>query len=246
MAQMKSTSFSRWKEYAECPLKARLKFLEKVPDPRPDPPPGKEHPFDRGSRIHELAETIVKQGFDTIPEELNKFETRFNFLHDLYKLGNVNTEMPVAFDGNWQQSDPRDFSNTKYRMIADVFCDLGDNHLLVIDHKTGRKDGNEPIHMQQGIEYLCAMYMIYPSAQKFTFEVWYLDKGDVLTATFTRNELASSIEGFKERHERLWQTTTFPPTPSQQACRFCPFKKGSVGFGKNAYAGTGHCDRNVN
>jgi len=242
----KSTSFSRIKEFRECPLKAKLKFLDKVEDPRPELPEGKEHPMDRGSRIHELAERLVISGeIEQIPEELKRFENRFETLCELYNQGVCQTEMPVAFNEQWQQSDPKDFQNTRYRMIADVFIDL-DGHIVVIDHKTGRKEGNEPIHMQQGIEYLCAVYMIYPSAQKFTFEVWYLDKGDVLTATFTRAEIADHVASFKKRHEKLWKTTLFPPTPSLQACLFCPFKKGTVGRGKNAYPGTGHCDKNVN
>lgn len=246
MSQFKSTSFSRMKEYRECPLKAKLKFLDKVPDPRPDPPEGQEHPFDRGSRIHDMAEKLVQQGFDeTVPKELEKFKTRFKTLCDMYKEGKVRTEMPIAFDENWQQSDPRDFENTRYRMIADVFAELDDGHVLVIDHKTGRKDGNEPVHMQQGIEYLCAVHLSHPSIQKFTFEVWYLDKGEVLTSTFTRNELAAHLKSFIESHEALWNAHLFPPTPSRQACLFCPFKKGTVGRGKNAYAGTGHCDKNV-
>lgn len=243
---LKSTSFSRYKEFRDCPLKARLKFLDKVKDPRPELPPGTEHPMDRGSRIHTLAEELVKGDIPELPKELQKFKDRFETLRQLYQENRLTCELPIAFDENWRQSDPRDFEGTKYRMIADVFAEIDDGHLLVIDHKTGRKDGNEPTHMEQGIEYLSCCYMVYPNAQKFTFEVWYLDQGDVLSVEFLRSELASHVRAFKERHEKIWRNTLFPPTPSQQACLFCPFKKGLVGRGKNAYPGTGHCDRNVN
>lgn len=246
-SKFKSTSFSRVKEFRECPLKAKLKFLDKVESPRPSLPEGQEHPMDRGSRIHELAEKLVQQGFDeNVPAELEKFRGRFETLVHMYREGKVHTEKSFAFDENWKQSDYRDFENTKYRMIADIFAEIEPGHMLVIDHKTGRKDGNEPVHMQQGIEYLCCCFILYPNASKFTFEVWYLDKGDVLTVTFTRNELTPHVPKFMRRHEELWENTLFPPTPSQNACLFCDFKKGTVGRGKNAYPGTGHCTRNVN
>lgn len=243
---MLSTSFSRMNEFRECPLKAKLKFLDKVPDPRPELPEGQEHPFERGSRIHDAAERCVVDNYDHLPEELKKFEDRFRVLQKLYKEGRCETERAFAMDKYWRQSDPKDFENTRYRMIADVLVHLSDDHILIIDHKTGRKDGNEIKHLNQGIEYVCVVSMLYPDAKKFTFEVWYIDKGEVLSVEFDRHDLANHISEFVKAHSELWEREVFPPTPSSQACLFCPYKKGTVGRGKNAYAGAGICDKNMN
>ncbi len=245
---LKSTSFSRLKEFRECPLKAKLKFLDKIPDPRPDPPPGQEHPMDRGSRIHDLAERYVRGEIEAgMPKELQKFQVQLDALKELYPQGRVEVELPLAMDVNWHRSDPKDFANTRYRMIADVVVQIQDTELLIVDHKTGRKDGNEVVHTQQGMDYIAAMAMNYTDVQKFNFEVWYLDKGEVLpTISFTRNELGTVIAEFISAHTQLLECRFFPPTPSYQACLWCPFKKGTVGRGKSAYAGTGHCTRNCN
>lgn len=245
---LKSTSFSRLKEFRECPLKAKLKFVDKIPDPRPDPPPGQEHPMDRGSRIHEMAENYVKGTLgDELPRELERFKAQLNILRLLYPEGKVDVELQLALDKNWARSDPRDFENTKYRMIADVVLYADTAEIVVIDHKTGRKDGNEVVHTQQGMDYLSAMAIANVEIQKFNFEVWYLDKGEVLpTISFTRDELNVHIRDFMEEHTKLLECRFFPPTPSFQACLWCPFKKGTVGRGKAAYAGTGHCTRNCN
>jgi len=246
--RIRATSFSRLKEYRECPLKAKLKFVLKVEDPRPPLPEGQEHPLDRGSRIHELAENVVRYGCDgPFPKELEKFQPRLERLRELYVDGRAYTEMPIAMDENWKQSDPRDFENTVYRMIADMVVVVEPAHYLIIDYKTGRKDGNEVVHTQQGIEYLSAFALTHPDIQRFQFEAWYLDKGEILpTITFSRHELSTHIKSFMESHKEMRDARYFPPTPSMQACLFCPFKKGDVGRGKNSYAGTGHCDRNAN
>lgn len=245
---IKSTSFSRLKIFRECPLKAKLMFVDRIPDPRPIKE-DQEHPLERGSRIHELAENAVRDGWEEgqLPKDLQKFEPRLAMIRELYLAGKAQLELPIAMDDNWRQSDPKDFDNTVYRMIADVFIEPDDNTCIVIDYKTGRKDGNEVTHTQQGMDYLAATYILRPEIQMFAFEAWYLDKGDILpTVSFTRAEMVSVAQDFMKAHEEMRRTRMFPPTPSHNGCLYCPFKKGTVGRGKNAYAGTGHCDKNPN
>jgi hypothetical protein len=243
-----AVSFSRRKEFRECLLKGKLKFVDKIPDPRPPLPEGKEHPMDRGKRVHELAEQVVRDGWEEggLPEELEKFEPRLELVRELYLVGKADLEVPIAMDRNWDRSDPRDFQNTVYRMVADVMMEHEDQ-CIVIDYKTGRKDGNEVTHTQQGMDYLAAVYMTHPDFQRFSFEAWYLDAGDILpTVSFTRAEMQAVVRDFKKAYEDLLAAQFFPPSPSMSACLYCPYKKGTVGRGRFAYAGTGHCDKNVN
>lgn len=243
----KSSSFSRAQDFEECPRKFKFKHIDRIPDPRPEDP-SKEHPLDRGNRIHTLAEHYVEGKILGCPEELLPFEDRFNMLRKLYKRGCVKLEEPVAFDRSWNRCDYKDWDNAIYRMKADASVFHG-NEMMVIDYKTGKKKGNEIKHLSQCTEYAVSMAIIHPHIQEFTLELWYLDQPrcteNPTVHLFSRERVLSRFPSMKKRHEAVINARLFPPYPSHNACFFCPYKAGAVGRGKLSYPGTGHCRRNV-
>jgi len=244
---VKSTSFSRTSDFEKCPFFFKLRHIEKIKDPRPLDSTV-EHPLDRGTRIHTLAEKYVENPLLRLPTELAHHAERFDALRVAYEKGMVTLEMPLAFDKHWRQSASDDFKNTIYRMIADVVVQPTEERILIVDHKTGKKKGNEIKHHQQLMEYAVGFSLVYADLQLFDTQIWYLDQPEgenVMKRSFTRTQVSNSFNPMRERHEKVLNAKVFPATPSQFACLFCPYKAGVVGRGKNAYPGTGHCRKNI-
>ena len=245
---VKSTSFSRAGDFEKCPLQFKLKHIDKIKDPAPPLPEGQEYPMERGTRIHTLAENFVMNDQMRLPDELRHHERRLRHLQHLYKLGMVECEQGLGFDENWNQVSPTDWANCRYRMVADVVVRPRDELIMIVDHKTGKKDGNEIKHHAQLMEYAVCFALIDPSIQLFYPQIWYIDlpEGEnTLMKNMTRQQVLRAFPRIKERHRKLLEAKLFPAHPSQFACRFCPYKAGMVGRGKKAYPGTGHCRRNV-
>ena len=246
--KVKSTSFSRTSDYEKCPLFFKYRHIDKIKDPAPPLPEGVEYPMERGTRIHKLAEDYVQNSMLRLPEELAHHERGFAALRKAYEQEMVTLEMPLAFDKNWRLSAGDDFENTTYRMVADVAVQPTPDRLLIIDHKTGKKQGNEVKHHRQLMEYAVCFNIVAPQIQIFDMQIWYLDlpEGEnVMAKTFTRSQVVNAFTPMRERHNKVLEATIFPAHPSQFACRFCPYKSGMVGRGKRAYPGTGHCRKNV-
>jgi len=245
---VKSTSFSRASDFNRCPLMFKYKHLDKILDPAPELPEGDEHPMDRGSRIHSLCENYVKNPLIKPQHELRHQLPLLDAFRAGYEKGKVDLEIPIAFDANWEISAGDDFANTVYRMIIDVAVTVSDSRVYILDWKTGKKKGNEVKHHDQLMEYAVGVANVDPAIQIFDVAIGYLDLHpgeNLMKRTFTRTQVEQATPKVRERHEKVLNATIFPAKPSQFACRFCPFKAGTVGRGKRAYAGTGHCRRNI-
>ena len=67
--RIKAWSYSRLVDFEQCKLRAKLKYIDRIPEPARPLPPGKtEHANDRGTRIHDAAERFVRGGVELIPE----------------------------------------------------------------------------------------------------------------------------------------------------------------------------------
>src|SRR5690625_496968 len=247
--RFKSTSFSRASDYERCPLFAKFRHIDKIPDPAPDLPEGKEHPKDRGIRIHELAENYVNNPLLRMPEELLNHEARFKEARELKQRGAAHTEIGLGFDKDWRQAATDDFDNCVYRLYADLVIHPNADSIMIVDYKTGKKEGNEIAHHQQLMEYAVGFATAFPHLEMFYPQIWYLDLHpgeNVMKKTFTRDQVMRASKRVRERHQTVLDARIFPATPSQRACYFCPYKAGTVGRGARAYPGTGHCRRNLN
>ncbi len=244
----KSSSFSRASDFEKCPLFFKYRHIDKIEDPRPKIP-GAEHPLDRGTRLHTLAENYVQTPRMKCPPELEQFKDRLDKLRILYERGWVALEERLAFDKTWNEVEYLDFENVIYRMVADVRIRPSKDKIIAIDYKTGKKDGNEVKHHDQCMEYATSYALVNQEIQEFTIQLWYFDQplsvGNPTIKVFTREQVLANFPKMRERHTKVIDAELFPAHPSMFACRFCPYKAGLVGRGKKAYAGTGHCRRNV-
>lgn len=228
--KLKAGSYSRLEVFEKCPLQAKLKFLDKIPEPERPLPLGKtEHANDRGSRIHDAAEKYVKGGVELIPE-LSKFSAEFNKAREMYEAGEATTEGEWAFTREWE-SVAWMSSNVWCRIKCDLVLFTDDGSAVVVDYKSGKKYGNEIKHNEQMQLYVIGALCKYPELKKVTTELWYLDLDDLSTLTYTRAQGLSLVPRYEDRMEKLTSCEDWPANPNKFSCKWCPYLNGPCTVG---------------
>lgn len=231
---IKAWSFSRLAVFEQCPLRAKLAYVDRIPEPERPLPPGKtEHANDRGTRIHEAGELFVRGGVELLPE-LQSFKAEFHRLRELYAHGKVGLEGEWAVDRDWNPVDWRS-SNAWARIKLDAFVRLSETHAVVIDYKTGRKHGNEVKHAEQCQLYQLAAFLRYPELEVIDVELWYTDQNELTHMRYTRAQGLRFFKNFDNRGDRITTAEIFEPKPNMFNCKWCPYGPG----------GTGHCEKGV-
>lgn len=221
---IRTWSYSRLTVFEQCPLRAKLAYIDKIPEPERPLPQGKtEHANDRGTRIHSAAELYVnsKNPVNLAPE-LKQFEEEFVHLRTLYKQGKVSLEGEWAMDRQWMPigwDDPKAW----LRLKLDAFVHLSDSIGVVIDFKTGRQHGNEISHSSQCQLYQLVSFLRYPEIKTITTELWYIDSPDVVSMKYRQDQGLRLIAGFERRAIAMTEATEFPAKPSIFSCRWCPY-----------------------
>ena len=227
--RIKSWSYSRLLDYEACPLMAKFKIVDRIPEPERPLPPGKtEHANDRGTRVHNECELYVR-GEGQLPQEARYFEDEFKSLAAKFKKGTVSLEGEWGFDKEWQ---PIDWKLAWLRMKLDANIHLSNTHAAVVDYKTGRKFGNEVKHGEQLQMYALAVFLRYPQVEHVTAELWYLDVNDLTSLDVTRPIGLRQLKPFDKRGRKMTEATEFPANPNAHSCRYCPYHPAK---------GSGHC-----
>lgn len=225
-------SHSRLAVYEQCPLRARLQYIDKIPEPERPLPPGKsEHANDRGTRVHTAGELYVTSNVSLV-HELKPFTPEFDNLRTRYGAckDHVQCEQEWGFNRNWV---PVSWSSSDIwaRIKLDYFVRLDKTSGVVIDLKTGKRFGNEIKHAQQGQLYQLAAFLRDPQLQTVTVEFWYSDQDELHGQIYRRDQGMRFLKGIEKRAVHMTTTKVFPPKPSLSACRWCPY----------GLRGTGHC-----
>ena len=177
--RIKAWSYSRLVDFEQCKLRAKLKYIDRIPEPvRPLPPGKTEHANDRGTRIHDAAERFVRGGVELLPE-LKSFATEFHDLRNKYEHGMVSLEGEWAVNKDWEPVAWGD-KDAWARIKLDAFVRLSKTHAVVIDYKTGKKFGNEIKHAEQTQLYQLAAFLRYPELETIDVELWYTDRKSVV------------------------------------------------------------------
>lgn len=231
--KIRSWSYSRLLDFESCPYKAKLKIIDKIPEPERPLSPGKtEHANDRGTRIHLECENFV-QGKGPFPAEMKHFEAELKSIQARYKKGHVALEGEWGFDRNWQ---PVDWKIAWLRIKLDVSVMLTQQHALVVDYKTGKRFGNEIKHGEQTQMYALATFLKYPQIEHVTAELWYPDVNDLASLDIVRPVGMRFLKPFDKRGRKMTEATEFPPNPNAHSCKYCPY---------HPARGTGDCQYGV-
>lgn len=112
-----------------------------------------------------------------------------------------------------------------------IAVDSADNTFLCTEnfvptHNTGRKFGNEIKHGNQVQLYALASAILNPTVQKFTLELWYLDKDELTSNVYTREQAMSFVKQFDKRAKKIdaaHKSGVFEANPNQISCQWCPY-----------------------
>lgn len=217
--QITAWSYSRWSDYEQCPLKAKLKYIDKIKELG-------SPAMERGSMIHTLAENFVKgPARAAVPAELKPFAKEFRELRKI----KATAEDSWAFTKTWEPTGWFDY-NAWCRVKMDVFYMKGDT-LVVIDHKTGKpREGNE----DQLSLYAVAGFAHEPTAKRVSAELWYLDAGERKPLEYTREQFDQLKYDWVQKVKPMLNDTRFAPCPGNH-CRWCYFRKNGPNGGPCVY-----------
>lgn len=222
--RLKSWSFSRYSDYKKCPLKAKLKHLDRIPEP------GSEA-MDRGTAIHKLAEDFIKGKLKKLPAELAKFKDTFLDLRDQYKKRrhSMVVEDTWAFTKDWDQTKWDDWVGCWVRIKMDCGRMLSPTTMRVIDWKTGkfREEAKEE-YLEQLELYALSALLLHPQIESVTPSLAYLDIGFTYPPknqekAYTRADLPKLKAAWDKRTRKMLLDESFVPRPND-TCRWCHFR----------------------
>lgn len=209
-----SWSFSGLLTYEQCPYRMKLAKIDRIPEPEPK----EDSPLVRGSIMHQIAEDYITGQRDDV-SGIKHFQDDLARYRDEYQAGTCEVEGEWGYDNTWT---PTDWKTAWLRMKLDVLV-RKDDTAEICDWKTGRKDGNQIKHTQQGQLYAIGTFLRYPDVQNLQVSFKYLDKNATLDLNYTRNDIIRPMQQFNKRAKAMTEATTFPPKPNQHNCKWCPY-----------------------
>lgn len=208
-------SYSRYSDYDKCPLLARLKYIDKIPEP--------ENPaMANGTRVHNSLSAFLGNE-EELPEAGQKFATL------LYQL----KELEPMHDQDWgytSQWKPTGWfaKDTWFRSKLDSVVLYDDNSVDVVDFKTGKEDAK---HALQAELYAISVLVRYTDVTHVVARFWYLDHGAESVHRFARSDLAELIAKWEKRVKPMLADETFAPKPGKH-CAWCAYAKSRGGVCK--------------
>lgn len=230
-----SWSFSRLQDFRQCPLKAKLKHLDKIKEPP-------NEAMERGTKIHKLAEDYIKGTISKLPIELARFKDEFAMLRKAYKKKILGAK--VEGDGNftkdWLPTTWDDWANCWVRVKIDATHYLEGNVLMVTDWKTGKFRRTEVQDYLEQLELYCLTVLILDtSLAGAVSRLVYLDEGTIYPPkeeqiVVMRKDIARLQKKWAKVVAPMMNAVNFPAKPNDK-CHWCHYRK------SNASNGGGQC-----
>lgn len=214
-------SFSSMSMWQQCARRYQMQHVVRLKVPRVE-----NSYAERGVQVHSFAEDYVSGKTNVLAADLQKFKPHFNAARREFKKGLACVEQEWGFNRAWESVD---YQNGWLRMLADLTVFKRDrSKVVLVDYKTGKRWGNELKHGEQGMLYVAGAAARNPEAKSFAFELWYLDLNELVPYEYTRQDALDFQAIFSQRATLMEQSVLdgcFPPTPTIQNCKYCPFAK---------------------
>lgn len=216
-----SWSFSRYSDYRQCPLKAKLKHLDKIQEPPNDA-------MARGAAVHKLAEDYIKGKVLKLDPALKSFEETFKEQRKLFKkrTAGVVVEDDWAFTASWDRTQWNDWVNCVVRIKLDNADNADPDVLIIRDWKTGkfREQQNEE-YVEQLELYALAGLLLHPHVKEVVPWLVYVDQGTIYPPAeqplvFTQDDVPRLKALWAKRTKAMLSDTRFAPKPNDR-CRWC-------------------------
>ena len=232
--QATSWSFSRYSDYKMCPLRFRLKHLDKIPEPS-------SPALERGAAIHTMAEQYIKGKLRRMPPELKSFEAEFKALKAQYKkpAHGMVVEDSWSFTKDWTETQWDDWAGCMVRIKLD--CAHHEDHetLVITDWKTGKfRPELNTEYIEQLELYALAALLLHDHIEKVKPRLVYLDAGLIYptddSLVFTKADVPKLKKLWAQRTKPMLNDKRFAPRPNDK-CRFCWYRA------SNKEPGGGRC-----
>lgn len=234
--QATSWSFSRYSDYKNCPLKFKLKHLDKISEPPNDA-------MARGAAIHTLAEKFIKGELRALPPELKLFADIFKKFKAQFKkkISGMVVEDNWSFTRTWTETQWNNWAECWVRIKLDCAHHESDEVLIITDWKTGkfRVEMNED-YVEQLELYALAALLLHPHIEQVKPRLAYTDQGMMYPEpgqelVFTRADLPKLKKLWEKRTKAMMNDKLFAPRPNDK-CKWCWY-----GQSKKATGGPGLC-----
>lgn len=226
-----SWSWSRYQDWVKCPLRAKLKHIDKIKEPSNDA-------MERGTAIHTMAEEYVLGKLRTLPTELRAFKDEFSKLKKLYKSKSLplSVEGDLAFTKDWTTTKWDDWNGAWVRIKIDCEHFATPTLLILTDYKTGKMDErNTAEYMLQLQLYAVSGLVRYSHIKNLVVQprILYLDHGVEYPppgeqVQYTLNDLKKLLKDWAKRVTPMFAERRFAPKPNS-SCRWCYFSKAKNG-----------------
>lgn len=217
-------SHSRLSDYNQCPLKFKLKYLDKSPKFKEDE--SKSPHLVRGSNVHKALENYVVQktapGMEVKITSLPEVESTKPFVDRfLENYDVVIPETQIAIDKNWQRVEW--FSkDAYYRVIYDLIA-LRKTDIQIVDYKTGKfrdydtgPSGKGQLHLSGAI----GLYL-WPDVPEVITTYAYVDHRKTIPKKFVQEDKVELRAHFDAEYEKVNSDDKFKPTVNE-FCKWCP------------------------
>jgi len=227
-----SWSVSRYHTYKQCPLKAKLAFIDKIKEPPNDA-------MARGAAIHKLCEDFLKGTIKTLPPELSKPKAEFQVERKRVAKRSLLTvvEDSWALTKAWTKTRWDDWALCWLRLKLDYAYEHDGTTLRIRDWKTGKfRPDNLDEYLEQLELYALVGMIMHPHIQRVEPMLVYLDFGIVYPGAddqeivFTRDDIPRLTKAWEARVKPMLNDTQFAPKPNR-FCSWCHYRKSNKANG---------------
>ncbi len=216
MSRLTAWSYSRWSTYEKCPLQAKYKYIDKLPEPA-------SAAMERGSAVHDQLAAYLRGDIPRLGPNETAPITGWTYFAGLL---NDLREMEPLVEQQWGFTDTLKQtgwfgSDTWFRSVLDVCLIYSDNTADVVDFKTGKPRPQET--SQQAELYALSIVHRYPAVSHVTVRFWYVDldqKGAEAVYRFSRDTLPDAKKKWLDRGKRMTSDTMMVPKPGMH-CKWC-------------------------
>jgi len=219
--QITSWSFSRYGDYTMCPLRAKLKHIDKVIEPGNDA-------MTRGSMIHKAAELYIIGATPRLPVALKHFADLFRELRRQHEKASTSVivEETWALTKTWEPTVWNDWAGCWLRVKLDCAHRIGDT-MTTYDWKTGKfSPMRQEEYLIQLELYALAALVLHEDLAVVEPRLIYLDTGNTyptVATQYTRDDIVELKKDWVGRTKAMLKDKRFAPRPNDK-CRWCHYR----------------------
>lgn len=217
-AALTAWSFSRWDAHHQCPLKFKLRYLDKNEEPA-------GAAMLNGRKVHNALRDYLSK-YDS-PLEPPPEAGKASELAAQLRQGDWDkvVEQQWGYTREWQATSW--FGNaTWFRSVLDVGVIYDDNTAEVVDWKTGKPRGTYGEEME-----LFAISLMQRAARvtHVSTRLAFTDVKHEVFSEFPRSDLPALIAKWERQVAPMFEDTTYLPRPNE-GCKWCHFAKSKTGM----------------